>query len=166
LGVGQLGFTVRLAEGRILDEMVAEAAHMRHQVTQQDRANRSDQTSVGLKDLHAAKSWNVFRHRLDQPEASFFEQRHERNADDRFGHRVQAEDCVRGHRLARLLVAPAELARVHDFAATGDQRIDPRVDAAIDVSLHRRSDALEALSAHSGRFRRFDCVIHISSVCG
>ena len=54
-------------------------------------------------------------------------------------------------------------ARVHDFAATGDQRIDPGVDAAIDVGLHRRTDALEAPGAHSGRFRRFDCVIHVSS---
>jgi hypothetical protein len=138
---------------------------MGHQVADQDRANRSDQTSVGLQNLHGPESRNVFRQRFDQPETSFLEQRHQRRADNRLGHRVEAENRIGGHRRARLLVAPAELARVHDFAAPGDQRTDPCVNAAIDIGLHRRSDALEAPGAHSNRFRRFDCVVHVSSVC-
>ena len=139
---------------------------MGHQVADQDRANRSDQTSVGLQNLHGAEGWNVFRQRFDQPEAPFLEQRHERRADDRLGHRVKAEDRIGGHRRPRLLVAPAERARVHDFAAARDERIDPGVNAAIDIGLHRRTDALEAPGAHSDGFRRFDCVVHVSSVCG
>ena len=64
---------------------------------------------------------------------------------------------------SRLFVAPAELPRVHDFAAARDQRIDPGVHAPVDIGLHRGPDALEALGAHSGRIRRFDCVVHCAS---
>ena len=69
----------------------------------------------------APKAGMVFRHRVDQCEAPFLEQRHQRRADDRLGHRVEAKDRVGGHRRARLLVPPAELGRMHDFAATRDQ---------------------------------------------
>ena len=146
--------------------MVGKAAHMGHQVADQDRANWSDQTPVGLQNLHSPEGGDVFRQRFDQPEAPLLEQCHERRADDRLGHRVEAEDRIGGHGRARLLVAPAECARMHDFAAPGDQRTDPCVDAAIDIGLHGRTDTLEAPGAHSDRFRRFDCVIHVSSVCG
>jgi hypothetical protein len=133
---------------------------MGHQVADHDRAHGSDQTAVGLQDLHGAEGRNVFRQRIDQPEAPFLEQGHEGRADDRLGHRVQAEDRIGGHLLARLLVPPAVFARVHDFAAARDQRIDPCVNAAIDIGLHRGPNALQAPAVHSDRFRRFDCVIH------
>ena len=146
--------------------MVRKAAHMGHQVADQDRANRSDQISVGLENLHGAEGWNVFRQRFDQPETSFLKQGHQRRANDRLGHRIEAEDRIGGHRRPRFLVAPAERARVHDFAAAGDERIDPCINAAIDIGLHCRTDTLKAPGAHSDRFRRFDCVVHVSSICG
>ena len=139
---------------------------MGHQVADQDRANRSDQISVGLENLHGAEGWNVVRQRFDQPETSFLKQGHQRRANDRLGHRIEAEDRIGGHRRPRFLVAPAERARVHDFAAAGDERIDPCINVAIDIGLHCRTDALKAPGAHSDRFRRFDCVVHGSSICG
>ena len=106
------------------------------------------------------KAGMVFASGSSKVKRAFLEQRHQRDADDWLGHRVEPENRVGGHWRARLLVAPAELACVHDFAAAGDQRIDPGVHAAVDVGLHGRTHALEAASAHSNGFRRLDSGVH------
>jgi hypothetical protein len=143
--------------------MVAEAARVSHQVADHNGASRRDQTSVGLQNLHGAEGRDVFRQWIDQPEAPFFKQRHYRGADDRFCHGVKAEDRVGGHGQGRLLVPPAEYARMHNLAATSYQGIDSGIDAAIEVDLHSRTNTFETPGAHSDRLGRFDCVVHAFS---
>lgn len=160
VGREQLGVIVHFADARFLHKMIAKAAHVAHQIANQNWPDWRDQFSVGFQDLHGAEGRNVFRQRFDQPEAPLFEQRHKCGADNRLRHRIEAEDGVGGHGLARLFVAPAERSRVHDLASARDERVDPGVDAAVDVGLHRGPDALQATGVHSDRIRRFDCVVH------
>lgn len=115
--------------------------------------------------LTAPKGRHVFRQRIDEPETPFLQQRHQRGADDRLGHRVKPKDRIGGHCCAGLLVAQAELPPVHNFPAPGDQRRDPRVNPAIDIRLHRRDNALEAPGVHPHCFGRLDCGVHGSSFC-
>ena len=60
LGVEQLGRVVHLADGRILDEMVGETAHMGHQVADHDRATGSDQTPSASRTFTAPKAGMYF----------------------------------------------------------------------------------------------------------
>ena len=162
-GVQELALGAHPADRRIFQKVIGEAARMGHQIADRHRPDRIDQLAVRGEHFNADEGRNVFCDRIDELEAALFVQRHQAHADDRLGHRIEAEDRAGGHRRLRFLVAPAELAGVHDDAAARDQSADAGIDAAVDASLHSRSDAPEASRAHADGFGGFD-LSHVASL--
>ena len=94
--------------------------------------------------LHAAELGDVARDRIVQPQLSFLDHHHDADADDRLGHRRDAEHRRRRHRLLRLEihdalrvdVGEATLARHRDHGAGQIAGGDPPLD-----HLGRRAEA-------------------------
>ncbi len=142
-GVEELRLLDHAADRRVFEKMVGEAARMRHQV--RNEIGRTGSTSaVGAEHLHGREGREVGGDRIDEPDTPFLQESHQRGADDRLGHRVEAEDRVLRHRRARLLVAPAELSGMHDLAVPRDQRAHARKGSAFDIGQHAPVDPLEA----------------------
>ena len=63
---------------------------------------------------------------IEQMEARFFVERHERGANDGLGHRVDAKNGRGIERLLAGVITDAAVVKVDDFAAAGEERGDAR----------------------------------------
>ena len=94
----------------------------------------------------------VARDRVVEAEAALLPQHHDRRARDGPRHRVQPEQVVAGHRVARLSVALAERLEVHDAAVAGRRRHHPGDVRRVDAGLKGRGGFGEAARRHADRF--------------
>src|SRR5262249_30461779 len=75
------------------------------------------------------------------------------DADDRLGHRREAEDGVASHRRLRRQILDAVRVKVHDLAVPRDERRDVGKLAVIDKRTHRLLERLQAIGRETDRFR-------------
>jgi hypothetical protein len=119
---------------------------MAQQILDRDRPLGRDQFELPVlldADLRIGEFGDVFRDGVGDEQPSVLDQHHERDRDDRLGHRIDAEDCVAGHyRAAR--PQHAEVAAIADLAAPRDQHRNPRQAAGVDFALHDRGQLGEA----------------------
>lgn len=114
--------------------------------------------SVGVADEHtdAAERRQKLRHGIEDLEAAFLVQRHQRRADDGLRHRIDAKDRVCSHGRARIAILPANLCTMHHLTTPRQQRTYAGKPALIDIPLHRWWDAVEALGTESNGFGGLD----------
>ena len=120
---------VHLVDRGAAEHAVGEAAGVRHQLAHRHRVIRRDLRDravlrIHFRDLEVRELGNVLRHRIVELPLAFLEQHHHRDAGDRLGHRVDAEDRVLLHRRAALQVALAGGLELHDLAVLRDHRDD------------------------------------------
>ena len=80
---------------------------------------------------------------------AFFDQHHDGDADDGFGHRGDPKHRARGHRLLGLQVHHTLLGVMNDFALARDDRHGTGDVASGDAPLDHLVDSLEALGRKS-----------------
>ena len=93
-------------------------------------------------DFQISQFGNEFGDRIGDEQLAVLEQHHQRDRDDRLGHRIDAEDGVAGQRRT---AGPqrAEIAPIADLAAARDQHGDTRHVTGIDLALHHCREAIE-----------------------
>ena len=126
-------------------ESVSQSGGVPHQVLDRDRPLGGDELerlAVFDPDLHLREGGNVFRHGLVDREPPFLDQRHRRDADDRLGHGIDAEDRVLGHRRSAWSEGAEPLGEA-DLAVPRDQHGDAGSAARGDLALHCRGQPIQ-----------------------
>ena len=77
--------------------------------------------NAGDEDAEVLPRRNVGLDRIVQRDLALFDQHHERDAGERLGHRIDAEDRVDGQRRVALDVSLADSAEVSDLAVPRDE---------------------------------------------
>ena len=131
---------------------------MAHQFADGHRVVRvlDDGLSVGtrcLGHLQVGELGDVLRHRIVEREPAFLVERHQCDARDGLGHRVDAENRVLGHGHAVRDVLFAVRLEVRDLAVPGNDGDDAGKYAPVDESLHRGTQFAES-PRRSSRLRR------------
>ena len=162
LGVGEIAEQPRLAvetlHGRFAGKLVCQSRRMAQQILDRDRPFGWDQFEFPVlldADLRVGEFRQVLRHGVGDEQPSVLDQHHERDRDDRLGHRIDAEDRVAGHyRAAR--PQHAEVAAIADLAAPRDHHRNSRQAAGVDFALHDRGQLGEAGRRQPSLFRGTD----------
>ena len=106
-------------------------------------------SGFGVVDLEVFERRDVAGDGVAESKAAFFVEHHERDAGDRFGHGVDAEDVVFAHGRILFEVGHAECFVVDDLAFARDHG-DRTGDApCIDVGLDLFGDAFEPLGRNA-----------------
>ena len=130
-------------------EAVAETGRVaEHVVDRRLAARRLESHTLAVhagEHLHVLERRDVLVERIAQLELAFLVQHQQRHARHGLGHRVEAEQAVRAHRGVGFALGHAERFQVRDATAARDQRDDAGFAAGIDLGLHRRVEASEAL---------------------
>ena len=114
------------------------------------RAERADEAA--LVDAEIAPLRDVAVHGIVERDAAFLDQHHQREAGERLGHRIDAEDRVFLQRPVALDVHAAERAQVCDLAVALDERQRARQLAGIQILLLQ--EPVDVLQARAGAGRR------------
>ena len=149
---------VHLVDRSFAEDAVGEAGRVAHQLRHRRRVRRifDDGLAVGvhaLVDFEIRELRDVFRDRIARPPLALLIQHHHRDAGDRLGHRVDAEDRVLLHGRAAGHVALAIGPRIDDLAVARHYRDDSRHLAVVDVFLQHRMHTIQSLRGEAYRFR-------------
>jgi hypothetical protein len=101
-----------------------------------------------------AELGQVLRHRVGDLQPAVLDHLHQRDADDRLGHRIDAEDRVLLHRIGRRDIALALDRHPRDLAASRHQHHRTRQQPVVDMRLGRGLDLLELDRGKPDFFRR------------
>ena len=139
IGANKLRLTVKTLHGRNAGEKVCQPGCVPQQVLDGDRPARPRPIRAcrlfTTPTLGSANSGTNFANRVADEQLSFLDQHHERDRDDRLGHRIDAEDGVAAQRRPVGPSAPTSLP-IGDFAAPGDHHGNAGHVARIDFALH------------------------------
>ena len=124
------------------------------------RSNWVSDMRGALQDPQLAEGGQVFGDGIEQLEAPFLVQGHEGRAHHRLGHRIDAEDRIRGQRGPALTLLPADLLEVDHAAAPRQHGAQAGIAFPVHVGLHDGLDARQALGAAAHAFRRLDYTFH------
>src|SRR5579883_3557109 len=138
---------------------------MREQVADGDRADGIFLQGGAREHAHLGEGGEELGDRLEQLEAPLFVEGHQGGADDRLGHRVDAEDRIRRERYLALAILPADLLAVDHLPAPGQHGAHTGETTSIHIRLHDGFDAGETLRATSHRFSRSDRAVHCTPPC-
>src|SRR5690606_36579268 len=105
------------------------------------------------KDLDVAEGGQVHVERIVELEVAFLVKHQQCNADDRLGHRVDAEDVVLTHGAATRAVGEAEGLVVVHFAVACDEYHGTGNTPLGEGTLKKSVEALQALAGHVHPFR-------------
>ena len=135
---------------------------MGHQLRHRHRPRGVDEPGlavgpVAVVHLQLGESWDVARHRVVEAPLALFVEHHQRDAGDRLGHRIDAEDGVALHGRAALDVLDAGDVDVDELAAARHQRHHAGELATVHHPLHAGGEPLEPLRGNPdvGRVDRF-----------
>jgi hypothetical protein len=133
-------------------EIVGYARTVREQVKHRDRPverlRLGHRPGRAFQHLHVGQFGQPVRHRIVEADLAFFQQLQDAGADNRLGHRGDAEDRVAPHRLARLDIHHAVAAFVDEVPAQPDLGLHPGIVAAVRKAFHRIGQALQAVHSH------------------
>ena len=148
--IADLGVDVGLVDQRRAARAVGEARRVAQQILHGHGAlgiaelqHRPAVDDFLGADLHLADLGQELRHGIADLEPALLDHLHDRDADDRLGHGVDAEDRVGLHRIARRHVAFAERRHPGDLAAPRHQHDRARHQAGVDVLLRHLLEALQ-----------------------
>jgi hypothetical protein len=128
----------------------AEAGGMAHQLAHVHRPRLGDRRPVLGLDLQVGKLGDVLGDRVVQRPPVLFPQHHHRRADDRLGHRGDAEDGIGGQWRGFRSVLPAVGVQVGDLAVAGDQRRHAGQLLLVDQGVHLRVERGQAAPGEAG----------------
>ena len=123
---------------------------MGQQVLDGHRPGRRHALAGFVQHRHAGELRNELRDRVVERDRAFLDENHHRDAGERLGHRVDAEDVVRLEGVAGGGVAHAGRLPVDDLPAPGDQGHHTGQPPVVDVGPHGGTDAGEAFGGHPG----------------
>src|SRR6516225_1052607 len=147
------GIEVHLADRSVFEEVIGQSGGVGKEIADEYRTNRvGEGLVVSLPNFYLREGGKVLGERIEQVEPRFFVERHERRANDRLGHRVDAKNGRGVERLLAGHVTDAAVVKMDDFATAGEERSDAREIARLDICLHLRLDAGEATAIEALRF--------------
>jgi hypothetical protein len=100
-------------------------------------------------DLRVLELGDELRHRIREPDPSFFDEHQHGGGRDRLGQRGQRKDSVLRHRLPGLEVQLAARLEVQDLSIDCDKADGPGNLAGLDAAVDHLADAQEPLTRHS-----------------
>ena len=89
---------------------------MGQQMADRHRLVEVDVRPIFDRDLQTLERGYELRHRVQELEVALLVERHQRDAGNRLGHRVETEDRVGAHRLAAVALEPADCLVVHHLS--------------------------------------------------
>ena len=117
--------------------------HRPLRIGQQQRV-RAIGADLLMRDLHLSHLGKELGHRIADLEPPLLDHLQDRDADDRLGHRIDAEDRIAFHRIRRRRrVALAERRHPRDLAPPRHQHDRARHEPVVDMLLRHRLDALQ-----------------------
>jgi hypothetical protein len=118
-----------------------------HRRARAPRAERADEPA--LVDAEIAPLRDIAMHRIVERDAAFLDQHHQRDAGERLGHGVDAEDRVFLQRAVALDVHAPERAAMGDLAVALDE--GQRAGQFASVQVFLLEEPVDALQARSGQ---------------
>jgi hypothetical protein len=126
-------------------ESIGQPGRVAHEVLDRDRPlewGEIEPAAVFDADFHIREGRDVRRHRIDDREPTFLDERHCSDGNDGLGHRIDAEDGVLAQSRA-LRTQQAEALAIGDLAVARDQHRDARRLFVFNLAGHYGRQALE-----------------------